>query len=62
MAGDGRIHMPGGMGGLVRYDEEYKSRFMLSPMQVVGFLVAIAAFVFILKIFWPVVSTATATG
>jgi preprotein translocase subunit Sec61beta len=56
MAGDGKIHMPGGMGGLVRYDEEYNSRFMLSPMQVVWFLIAVAVLVLALKIFWPVVS------
>ena len=41
MAGDGKIHMPGGMGGLVRYDEEYNSRFMLTPMHVVAFIVLI---------------------
>lgn len=50
---DNKIHMPGGMGGLLRYDEEYKSRFMLSPMQVVGYLIAIIAFVIILKAFFP---------
>lgn len=49
---DNKIHMPGGMGGLLRYDEEYKSRFMLSPMQVVGYLIAIIAFVIILKAFF----------
>jgi preprotein translocase subunit Sec61beta len=54
MAGDGKIHMPGGMGGLVKYDEEYKSRFMLSPMQVVGFLIGVAVLVILLKVFWPV--------
>lgn len=58
MAGDGKIHMPGGMGGLVRYDEEYKSRFMLSPMQIVGYLIAVAVLVVILKVFWPVVVAA----
>jgi preprotein translocase subunit Sec61beta len=54
MAGDGKIHMPGGMGGLVRFDSEYKSRFMLSPYHVVGFLIAIVVFVIILKNVWPV--------
>lgn len=54
MAGDGKIHMPGGMGGLMRYDEEYTSRFMLSPMQVMIFIILIIALVFIAKIFWPV--------
>lgn len=51
---DNKIHMPGAFGGLMRYDEEYKSRFMISPGQVVGFIVAIIILVFALKIIWPV--------
>ena len=54
MANDGKINMPGGMGGLVRYDSEYKSRFMLSPAYVVAFLIAVVAFVIALKVFMPV--------
>jgi len=54
MASDNRIHMPGGMGGLVRYDEEYNSRFMLSPLHVVAFIVLIIICVVAAKIFWPV--------
>ena len=54
MAGDGKISMPGSFGGLMRYDEEYKSRFMLSPIQVITFVVLIILFVIALKIFWPV--------
>jgi preprotein translocase subunit Sec61beta len=54
MAGDGKIHMPGGMGGLVRYDEEYNSRFMLTPMHVVAFIVLIILCVVGAKIFLPV--------
>lgn len=46
--------MPGSFGGLVRYDEEYKSRFMLKPGHVVAFVIAIILFVLALKIFWPV--------
>ena len=52
---DNKIHMPGAFGGLMRYDEEYKSRFMLSPMQVVGFIIVIILLVLALKFFWPVV-------
>lgn len=48
------MHMPGVFGGLMRYDEEYKSRFMLSPVHVIAFVIAILAFVLILKIFWPI--------
>ena len=52
---DNKIHMPGVFGGLMRYDEEYASRFMLSPAQVIGFIVAIIVFVLALKIFWPTI-------
>ena len=53
MAQDNKISMPGSFGGLMRYDEEYTSRFMLSPSQVIAFLVVIIIFVLGLKIFWP---------
>ena len=51
---DNKIHMPGMFGGLMRYDEEYNSRFMLTPMQVIGFLIVITIFVLILKFMFPV--------
>lgn len=51
---DNKIQMPGVFGGLMRYDSEYKSRFMLSPKAVVTFLVLLIVFVFVLKIFFPV--------
>jgi preprotein translocase subunit Sec61beta len=54
MAGDGKIHMPGSFGGLMRYDEEYNSRFMLSPTHVIIFLILILLFVLSLKLFWPI--------
>lgn len=57
MVNDGKINLPGGMGGLVRYDEEYKSRFMITPTQVIGFIIAIIVLVVALKIFWPVVTS-----
>ena len=53
MAQEGMMRMPGSFGGLMRYDAEYKSRFMLSPMAVIGFIAAIVVFVFILKLFFP---------
>ena len=52
---DQKIQMPGVFGGLMRYDEEYKSRIMISPGQVVGFIVGIIVFVVVLKIMWPTV-------
>jgi len=54
MASDGKISMPGSFGGLMRYDEEYKSRFMISPVQVIIFIVLIILFVLGLKFFWPI--------
>jgi preprotein translocase subunit Sec61beta len=52
----GGMQMPGMFGGLMRYDEEYKSRFMLSPKAVIGFIVLIIIFVVGLKMFFPVVA------
>ena len=49
------MQMPGVFGGLMRYDEEYQSKFMLSPVHVVGFVIAIIILVVALKIFLPLV-------
>jgi len=46
------ISMPSGSGGLMRYNEEYPSKFMLKPTHVVLFIIAIIAFVAVLKIFF----------
>ena len=54
MAGDNKIHLPGGFGGIMRYDEEYESKFKITPKQVIGFLIAIILLVLILKLFLPV--------
>ena len=54
MAQDNKIHMPGAFGGLMRYDEEYNSRFMLSPIQVVGIIIGVIILIIGLKIFWPI--------
>ncbi|MCX8159108.1 MAG: preprotein translocase subunit Sec61beta [Candidatus Pacearchaeota archaeon] len=53
MASEG-IRMPGGMGGLMRYDEEHESKFKLSPVAVIVFVILITLFVLAMKIFWPV--------
>lgn len=55
MAQNGGISMPGVFGGLMRYDEEYNSRFMISPTQVIGFVIVLIFLVIGLKIFWPIV-------
>lgn len=51
---DNKINLPGGMGGLMRYDEEYDSKIMLNPVHVVAFIIAIIVIVVALKVFWPV--------
>jgi len=51
---DSKIQMPGVFGGLMRYDEEYKSKFKFSPSTVIAFVIAIIVFVASLKVFWPV--------
>jgi preprotein translocase subunit Sec61beta len=43
--------MPGSFGGLVRYDDEYESKFMLTPIHVLVFVVLIIVFTFVLKFF-----------
>jgi len=50
MAGDGGILMPSGSGGLMRYNEEYKSKFMLSPNHVVIIIVTVIVGMAILKL------------
>ena len=53
MANNG-INMPSGYGGLMRYNEEYKSKIMLKPAHVIVFLILIVAFVVALNVFWPI--------
>lgn len=48
------INMPGTFGGLMRYNEEYKSRFMISPKGVLIFILFVIAFATALKIFFPI--------
>jgi len=54
MAEQNQIQMPGAFGGLMRYDEEYTSKFMISPGHVIGFIILVIIFVLALKIFWPI--------
>lgn len=49
-----QIQMPGMFGGIMRYDSEYSSKFMLSPKIVVAFLIGVIAFIVVLKVFWPI--------
>ena len=38
---DDKISMPSGMGGLMRYFDEYKSKIQMKPAYVVGLIVLI---------------------
>ena len=49
-----RMSMPSGMGGLLRYDEEYPSKLMLKPSHVIIFIVLIVLFSISLRIFFPI--------
>jgi preprotein translocase subunit Sec61beta len=48
------LFMPSTGGGLIRYNEEYKSKLMLKPAHVVLFLILIVALVYALKILYPI--------
>lgn len=52
MAQQSGMSLPGPFGGLVRYDSEYKSKFNLTPMQVMIFIVLIVLAVVFLNVFW----------
>jgi len=39
MANDNRISMPSGMGGLMRYFDEYKSKIQIKPAYIVLFVI-----------------------
>jgi preprotein translocase subunit Sec61beta len=56
------MQMPGVFGGLMRYDSEFKSRFMLKPTTIIAFLVLIIVFVLAMKIFWPINTITAGTG
>ena len=53
MAQQQKMQMPGVFGGLMRYDDEFKSKFMISPKVVIAFVILIVLFVFALRIFVP---------
>ncbi len=44
MAQDNRINLPAGFGGLMRFKEEYASKFNLKPVHVIIFIIFIVAF------------------
>ena len=44
MAKSSGINLPGGFGGLTRYNEEYESKFNLKPVHVIAFILMIIVF------------------
>ncbi|VVB82772.1 Sec61beta family protein [uncultured archaeon] len=48
---DSGVNVPSGMGGLTRFNEEYKSKFNLKPTHVIGFVILIVVFRVALQIF-----------
>ncbi len=49
-----QINMPAGFGGLMRYNEEYESKFKIEPFQVIAFAALVLIFVVVLKLFFPI--------
>jgi len=46
------VNMPSGFGGLMRYGEEYASKFPLKPTHVILFIILIIAFRVLLGMFY----------
>jgi len=44
MAENTGFSLPSGFGGLVNYNEEYASKFMLKPTHVIAFIILIVVF------------------
>ncbi len=51
MAQQNQIQMPGGFGGLMKFSEEYSSKFNLKPTHVIVFIILIIIFRFSLGVF-----------
>ncbi|MFH1133241.1 MAG: preprotein translocase subunit Sec61beta [Nanoarchaeota archaeon] len=51
MSKQDKIQMPSGMGGLVRYFDDYKSKIEFQPQHVVIFIVLVLALVLLLHQF-----------
>ncbi len=41
MAQENKVHLPGGFGGLMRYQDEYESKFYFKPAHVIAFIILI---------------------
>lgn len=51
MANEAGGSMPAGFGGLMRYNEEYDSKFKFGPGTVIGMIIVVILFVVGLNIF-----------
>jgi preprotein translocase subunit Sec61beta len=49
-----QMHVPASSGGLVRYFDEYKSKIQIKPEIVIGMIIAVIAFVIIMRKVLPV--------
>lgn len=56
------VNLPGGFGGLVRFNEEYESKIKLKPLHVIIFIILVIAFVLALNIFFPIKAAASFLG
>jgi len=52
MARDTGVSVPAGFGGLMRFKEEYSSKFNLKPTHVIAFVILIIAFRIFLGIYF----------
>jgi len=52
MANDGKINLPSGMGGLVRYFDDYKSKIEIKPEYVVGAVIDVILIEILLHLFY----------
>jgi preprotein translocase subunit Sec61beta len=50
MANDSRIRLPSSGAGITNYSDEYKSRFMISPVGVIVFVAVIVVFSIVLHL------------
>ncbi|MAG47427.1 preprotein translocase subunit Sec61beta [archaeon] len=49
---DQQVQMPSGMGGLVRYFDDYKSSIEIEPEHVVAAIIIVMVFEIILQVFF----------
>ena len=48
---DNNVNMPSGFGGLMKFKDEYESKFNLKPTHVIAFIILILTFRVLLGVF-----------